>query len=372
MHIVQILPALNEGGVERGTVELNREFVRRGHRSTVISAGGKLAEKIAACGGEHIPLEMKSKNPLTAVSRAAKLRDLLNELQPSIVHYRSRVPGWLFILANRTLKLPFVSTVHGFNSVSLYSRVMTFGGRVICPGSGVVEYIRKNYKVPDKKIRLIPRGIDPDLFDHHKLDMNFIAEFEERYGLRDAFVVLAVGRVTQLKGYDVLIRAVAKAKEKLLNIKCVIVGGVDSSRAGYAESLRKLIRELGVEDQVAFAGGQTRIAEIYACADVLTSSNESKPEAFGRTMAEALAMDCPVIASRFGGALDIVRDGQNGFLYAPGDSDKLAELLLKIPVTKFICLREDALARFGLDQMVDKTLAVYEEVLADAKTSCEL
>ncbi len=366
MHIVQILPALNEGGVERGTVELNRELVKLGHTSTVISSGGKLVGQIGADGGEHKNLDVKSKNPLTALSRVAKLRELLTELNPSIVHYRSRVPGWLFVMANKPLKLPFVSTVHGFNSVSFYSRVMTFGQRVICPGCEVVDYIKKHYKVPNEKIRLVFRGIDPQLFDHHRLDMNFMAEFEERYSLRDAFVVLGVGRVTQLKGYDVLIRAVAAAKDKIPDIKCVIVGGVESSRVGYAESLRHLVKELDVEDQVAFAGGQKRIAEIYTCGDVITSNNERKPETFGRTMAEALSMGCPVIATRFGGALDIVKEGENGYLYTPGDHKELAQLLIKSYSAKFTGLREDALARFGLDQMVSKTLSVYEEVLAEA------
>ena len=194
--------------------------------------------------------------------------------------------------------------------------------------------------------------------------MNFMAELEDRYNLRDAFVVLGVGRVTQLKGYDVLIRAVAAAREKLPNIKCLIVGGVASSRAGYAESLRLLVKELGVEDSVAFTGGQTRMAEIYTCANVLTSNNERKPEAFGRTMAEALAMDCPVVATRLGGALDIIREGENGFLYTPGDHNELAALLVKVAGVKFTGLREDVLDRFGLDRMVENTLAVYEEVLS--------
>jgi glycosyltransferase involved in cell wall biosynthesis len=123
-----------------------------------------------------------------------------------------------------------------------------------------------------------------------------------------------------------------------------------------------LVKDLKVEDVVAFAGGQTKIAEIYVCADVLTSNNSSKPESFGRTMAEALAMDCPVIATRFGGALDIVKEGVNGHFYNPGDVDQLAELLVESASRKFSGLREDALERFGLKQMVEKTIAVYEEV----------
>ncbi len=363
MHIVQILPALNEGGVERGTVELSREFVQRGHRSTVISSGGKLARQITADGGAHLLFDAKSKNPLSVPQRVARLRTLLRALNPSVVHYRSRVPGWLFILANRSLKLPFVSTVHGFNSVNAYSRVMTFGERVICPGSGVVDYIRQHYAVPEGKIRLIYRGIDPVHFDPQRLDLNFISEFEERYGLRDAYVVLGVGRITQLKGYDVLIRAVARAAAKVPQIKCVIVGSADSSRAAYAETLQQLAKELKIEDQVIFAGGQTKMAEIYALGSVLTSNNSHKPESFGRSMAEALAMNTPVIAARFGGALDIVREGVNGRLYEPGDVDTLAEILVEFSQRRFSALREDALQRFGLQQMVEKTLAVYQEVV---------
>ena len=112
MHILQILPALDEGGVERGTVELNREFVRRGHVSTVISSGGRMVSTVEREGGRHVTLEVKSKNPLTALARAAALRRALVAIQPDLIHFRSRVPGWLVRLANRSLRLPVVSTVH--------------------------------------------------------------------------------------------------------------------------------------------------------------------------------------------------------------------------------------------------------------------
>jgi glycosyltransferase involved in cell wall biosynthesis len=363
MHILQILPALDEGGVERGAVELNREFVRRGHASTVVSNGGRLAETVERDGGRHLTFDVKSKNPLTVPARAAALRRALAAARPDIVHFRSRVPGWLFVLANRTLHLPFVSTVHGFNSVSAYSRVMTAGQRVIVPSSSVADYIRKHYGTPADKIRLVPRGIDPQLFDPARLDAAFMADFRQRHGLEGRFVVLGVGRITQLKGYDALIDATALARGEIPHIKTVIVGGAEPARAGYAQTLREQVRRLGLEDHVAFAGSQSKLAEIYACGDVLVSGNRSKPEAFGRSMAEALAMDCPVIASRFGGALDIVREGVDGWLVAPGDAAGIADRLALAAQTAFTGLRADALARFSLDQMVEKTLAVYEEVL---------
>ena len=367
MHIVQILPALDEGGVERGTVELNREFVRRGHASTVISSGGRLAPEIERDGGRHLRLDVKSKNPLTVPARVRALRQALRELSPDLVHYRSRVPGWLFVLANRTLQLPFVSTVHGFNSVGLYSRIMTRGQRVICPSTSVVDHIRTHYRTPEAKIRLVYRGIDPQQFDPARLDAAFIADFRRAYGLDGRFVVLGVGRITPLKGYDVLIRATDRVRAALPAIKTVIVGGAEAARAGYEQELHALVRSLKLEDHVVFTGSQQRMAEIYACGHVLVSGNNAKPEAFGRSMAEALAMGCPVIATRFGGALDIVREGFNGWLVEPDNEEQLADRLVRASSAGFSGLREDALARFSLEQMVTGTLAVYDELLAQPK-----
>ena len=362
-HIVQILPALNEGGVERGTVEISRELVKRGYRSTVISSGGKLVDTLTRDGAEHISLDVKSKNLLTVPVRVSRLADTLNRIKPDLVHYRSRVPGWLFMFANRCLQIPFVSTVHGLNSVNRYSRIMTQGMRVICPSNAVVEYIRKHYDTPEEKIRLIHRGIDPEQFDPAKLDRAFISDFRQRYAPDTHFVVLGVGRITPVKGYDTLIHATALLRYNIPNIRTLIVGSAEASRTAHLEALKQTIAQLGLQDTVLFTGGQRNMAEIYSCGNVLVSSNTAKPEAFGRSMAEALAMNCPVIATASGGALDIVRDGMDGWLIPPNDDEILAHQLLKASRTTFRNLREDALARFSLQQMVDKTEAVYREIL---------
>ncbi|MEI7900232.1 MAG: glycosyltransferase family 4 protein, partial [bacterium] len=266
--------------------------------------------------------------------------------------------------------LPFVSTVHGFNSVNAYSKIMTVGQRVICISTSVSEHIRTHYQTPPEKIRLIPRGLDPQQFDDRNLDLAFMAAFRKQHGLEGRFVVLGVGRITQLKGYEVLIRATALARERLPQIKTVIVGGAEAARAEYGRGLQRLVEALGLQEHVVFAGSQRQLAEIYTCGNVMVSSNRTKPEAFGRTMAEALAMGCPVIATRFGGALDIVREGFNGWLVEPGDAAQLADRLVQASCTRFTGLREDALARFSLDAMVTRTLAVYDEVLQGTAPAC--
>ena len=362
-HIVQILPALNEGGVERGTVEISRELVKRGHRCTVISCGGKLVETLLRVGAEHVQMDVKSKNLLTAPTRAARLAGILRDLRPDLVHFRSRVPGWLFTFANRRLRIPFVSTVHGFNSVSPYSRIMTAGMRVICPSTAVVAYIRKHHNTPEEKISLIHRGIDPDQFDPAKLNRAFISDFRTQYAPGNPFVVLGVGRITPVKGYDALIRATALARKDVPNMRTLIVGSAEARRTGHLEALKQTVAQLGLQDTVLFTGGQRNMAEVYACGNVLVSSNTAKPEAFGRSMAEALAMGCPVIATASGGALDIVRDGKDGWLVPPNDVDALAQRLVMASKTMFHHLREDALERFSLKLMVDKTENVYRELL---------
>jgi len=187
MRIVQLLPELNEGGVERGTMELSRELVKLGHESIVISAGGKLQEQIEKDGGKHIAFDVCSKNPLSAPWRIIKLRKLLRTLNPDILHARSRVPAWLTYLANKRLHIPFVTTVHGFNSVSSYSAIMTKGDRVICVSEAIKSYIQEYYQTEEKKITVIPRGIDLEKFNPENIDRDFMNLFMKSNRLKDKY-----------------------------------------------------------------------------------------------------------------------------------------------------------------------------------------
>lgn len=362
MHIVQILPELNQGGVERGAVELNRELVLRGHRSTVISAGGTLVPQIAQDGGQHITLDVCSKNPLTFFFRARKVRITLYVLRPNILHARSRVPAWLCWFANKRLKIPFVTTVHGFNSVSKYSEIMTKGDHVICVSNPIKAYIQDNYGTPSDKITVIHRGINPNEFDPDKLDQGWIDAFKEKHALNGSFVVTAVGRITELKDYETFIRAVADCARNIPTIRGLIVGGVRHDKQAYHERLKALVKELHTEEQIIFAGSHTMLPEIYALSDVLVSSSK-QPESFGRTLIEAMAMNTPVIAVRHGGALDIIQEGKSGFFFDPGNFKQLSDLLQRTREIPCETLREYVLRQFSQKQMVNETVAVYRRLL---------
>jgi glycosyltransferase involved in cell wall biosynthesis len=190
MHIVQLIPSLNEGGTERGVVDLNREFVRRGIQNTVVSSGGKLATQIVEQGGRHIVCDVKSKNPLTFPLRVLKLRKILRDLSPDILHVRSRVPGWLVRFANMPLGVPVVSTVHGFNTVNGYSRIMVRAERVIGASEAMRSYLRQHYGITDERFRLIPRGMDAEGFNPEKLDRNWMEAFKTLQDLEGKFWAL--------------------------------------------------------------------------------------------------------------------------------------------------------------------------------------
>ena len=361
MRIVQVIPELNEGGVERGVVELNREFVKKGIESFVISAGGKLENQINLDGGNHIKFDVCSKNIFTVFRRVKGLKKILKEIKPDIIHVRSRVPAWLVYFTNKRLNIKVVSTVHGFNSVGFYSSIMQKADAVICVSNSIKEYIQKHYQTSENKITVIPRGIDLELFNPKNIDETFIENFKKEFNLKDKFVVSSVGRVTQLKDYETFIKAISLVKKEIPNIVGLIVGGVRSDKEDYLNSLKSLIKQLDLEENIICTGSQSRIEQIYALSDVVISSSK-KPESFGRAVAEAICMNKPVIATNHGGVKDIIIENENGFFFEVGNDKELADNILKSRTLKF-----DGYAyissNFSLGNMVNKTVNVYYKLI---------
>ncbi len=362
MKIVQLLPELNEGGVERGVVELNREFIKRGHKSIVISSGGKMVPLITEMGGEHITFDVCSKNPLTVPLRSFKLARLFTELKPDVIHARSRVPAWLCHFANKKTDFPFVTTVHGMNSISRYSRIMATGDQTICVSEVIKAYLLENYQGLDPdRLHVIQRGVDMNVFDPAAVDSAFVSELKEHLGLENTFIVGSVGRITYLKDYETFIAAIARCKGEIPNIRGVIVGGVRQDKQAYLESLKQLAKSQGVEREIIFAGSQTRMPEVYALFDVMVNAS-LKMGNVGRTVTEGLAMNTPVIATTFEGLRNLVVDGVNGYIIKNQDVDGLAKSMLSLYQAPIKETRTTVDPTFTLDAMVESTLAVYRKL----------
>ncbi|MDD3324238.1 MAG: glycosyltransferase family 4 protein [Sulfurospirillaceae bacterium] len=358
MKIVQLLPELNEGGVERGVVELSRELVKRGLQSVVISNGGKLITQLESDGALHVRLDVCSKNILTAPWRIFKLYRTLKSLKPDILHVRSRVPAWMVFFANAFLHIPLISTVHGFNGVSFYSRIMTHSSHVICVSNAIKTYIQKHYNTSESKITVIPRGVDLEKFNPNHLDKIFMDEFISQFSLQGKWVVSTIGRITQLKDLETFIKAIAILKKDFPNIVGLVVGGVREDKQKYFESLQTLVESLHVKEQILFCGSTDKVAEVYALSDIVVSSSK-KPESFGRSVAEAIALNTPVVATNHGGVLDIIMDGENGYFTAIGDEVDLAKNIAKAKILRFDgynYIKEN----FSLEKMMNSTIGIYK------------
>jgi len=394
MKAIQLVPAMEEGGVERYVVRLNAILSGAGWENVVVSRGGKLDAEIEKGGGRVVHQEMKSKNPLTALGRAWRVRALLKREKPDVVCAHSRIPAWLFVLASHGLGIRWMTYAHGANSISRYSRVMTKGDLIMCPSNFIREYLTKAYGVDGSRFRVVPHGIDAGRFDPEKVDVAFVEDMKRTWGIGpDTKVVMSIGRITRIKGFDTLIRAVAQMrglgglgsmqsvpsklpKPSKPSLKLIIVGGAEKGKEAYLDELKALACKLGMEQAVVFAGQQSKTPECLSIADVVVSANTKKPESFGLSMAEALMMGKPVVAKAFGGALDIVRDGVDGILVRAGEKDEsgekgvveaFAEAITKAFTVSpshhltFDAIRAAARERFDFGIMAARTLAVYEE-----------
>ena len=361
LAIVQLLPALDLGGVERGTLEIARAIVAAGHRSIVVSDGGRLVERLVRDGSEHIAWKIGAKSPLT-LRFIAKLDALVRAQRIDIIHARSRVPAWIGWLAWRrmspTMRPRLVTTVHGMYSVSRYSEVMTYGERVIAVSRAVADYISRAYpRCPRGKVRIIPRGVDADEFPYgHVPDANWRAQWKrDQPFLAGKRLIVLPGRVTRLKGHETFIEVLARLRTTHRDAHGIVVGG---GRPGRIAALKALATRL--DAPVTLLGPRDDVREIIA-SSALVVSTSTQPESFGRTVLEALRLGIPVAGFDHGGVGEILSDVFPPGRVAVGDRGTLAERISHFLDDPPQVPKSDA---YSLDAMQSTTVRLYEELAA--------
>ncbi|RJN18108.1 glycosyltransferase [Xanthomonas vasicola] len=365
LTVVQLLPALQSGGVERSTLEIAAALVRAGHRAVVVSAGGRLVQPLLDVGGEHLTLEIGRKSLLT-LRHLVGLRRLFAELGADIVHARSRLPAWLGWYALRGMpeatRPRFVTTVHGLNSPSRYSAVMTYGERVICVSQTVRDYVRAHYPQTDpKRLRTIPRGVDIAQFPRRLQPDRRARAWAQTLlpGLpAEAALLLLPGRGTRLKGHTDGLQLLADVRAAGMPAFLWLPGAREPGREAYVRELEADAARLGVADAVAFTEPTDRIAEAYAASNLVLQLSR-KPEAFGRTVVEALSVGRPVLGWAHGGVGELLAELQPSGAVAAFDAQALcahALTLLQQPPAA------PAVIPYTLQAMQAATLKVYDEL----------
>ena len=291
LKVIQILPTLNTGGVERGVLDFNNYLVKKGHESYVISNGGRQVKNLIEDGGNHIHLQISNKSIFT-LFQAKKLADVINEISPDIVHIRSRVPAWVLQLSKIFIKNPrpiIFSTFHGLYSTPFYSRIMASFDRVIAISKTVEKYVNENYERYLKKPpRLIYRGSDEKYFSNSFVPSESYKDnfFKQFTNLKNQKIITFPGRLSSWKGQESFIKLMSDLPDDYSGL---IVGPYKSAKPKYLNSLKKLIEDYRLQNRVYFYNAKDDIREIYYLSEVVLNLS-SKPEPFGRTILEAAMM----------------------------------------------------------------------------------
>ena len=366
LTVVQLLPALHSGGVERSTLEVAQALVAAGHRAIVVSAGGRLVQPLLDSGAEHLTLDIGRKSLLT-LRHVVALRRLFADTGADIVHARSRLPAWLGWHALRGLpqarRPRWVTTMHGLNSPGRYSGIMASGERVICVSQTVRDYLLRHYPATDlARLRVVPRGVDAAQFPR-------VARSDRRPRLAvagrhpalagDGPLLLLPGRGTRLKGHAHALQLLATLQAQGVPARLWMPGAREPGREAYVRELEQHAAALGIGDALAITEPTPRIAQAYAASDLVLQLSD-KPEAFGRTVLEALCVGRPVLGWNHGGVGELLAQLQPSGAVAHGDAAALAQCaqaLLHHPPAL------PARVPFTLQAMQRATLDVYGELV---------
>jgi len=372
--VLQLLPALVSGGVERGTIDVASALVESGWRALVVSNGGPMVHELERAGAEHIMLPVHSKNPLLWRANFDALVNLIHREGVDLVHAASRIPAWLGWRAARRNNCAFVTSFHqrpvaGTALKRLYNSVMVRGDRVIAISHYVAERLLVDYQFETSRLRVIPRGVDLSFFDPDSVPAERLIRLTNKWRLPDGVpIVMLPGRITKWKGHALLIDALALLEKG--SFHCLMVGE-DTAKPALKARLESRIASAGLTPYVHIVGRTDDMPAAYKLADVVVSASLD-PEPFGRVMIEAQAMGRPIVAADHGGARESVIEGITGWLVRPNDPAALAEGIrsaLTLDAAARARLSGTAIAHvrenFSRWQMCARTMAVYREALEE-------
>ena len=362
-----MLPALEEGGVECETVELAGYLVSQGHRSLVISAGGRMVPALTTAGTIHHTWPHIGEKSPRCLQYFLTLRRFLIENQVDILHLRSRLPAWVGYLVWKSLprnKRPYlVTTFHGFHSINAYSAIMAKGQTVIAVSRCIAEHIKDAYGVSDSRISVIYGSYDRNFFDLQQVEKERMDVLRNQWGIAkdNAPVILLPGRITRLKGHGFFIRSLARIQHLPWIAICT---GDLAQNPDLAVELQDMAVRSGLAGRIRFTGYCQDMPAALKMAQVVVSSS-IKPESFGRIAVEAQAMETPVIATAHGGSLETVRDRETGWLVQPGNEEEMAGAMTEALSDQELCRRMGKRGRawvevqFTARKLFEQTLDVY-------------
>lgn len=369
-HIVHLVYAFDTGGMENGMVNLFNTLPPERFRHTVIALTGfsRFKERIT---GQQVDFYALDKKPGHAPGVFVRLYRLLRELKPDLLHTRNlaALEGmFVGVLAGIPVR------VHGEHGRDVFDLDGTnwkynllrrcarpFVHRYITVSQDLENWLTGRLGIRANRVTQIYNGVDTVRF--HPRSGAAQAILPAGFNTADSVIFGSVGRMAAVKDYPTLIRAFASVAEHIPHARLVLVGGGTE----HADCLQ-LAKSLGIADKIWMPGERQDIPQLMQAMDVfvLPSLNEG----ISNTILEAMASGLPVVATRVGGNVELVKDGVIGALTAAGDAGAMAGILLNYARQPELARRQGQAARqwveqgFSLSAMAGAYVSVYEQVLA--------
>jgi glycosyltransferase involved in cell wall biosynthesis len=320
VRIVQLIPSLAVGGLERVATTLTLQLHERGNDVIVCSRGAELnlafQDALQSAGVPIVRIPRPRPNPRALVASVRALAPLLREHRPDIVHAHNPAAAVVAAFA-RPRETAIVMTYHGVapSQLRLAARPLALAADIVVGiGPAASEEIARA-GFPRARLRTVNNAVDASVSRPRD-------EIRSELGLADDDeVVTMVGRYAEEKNHALLLDAFAQLDRPRLRGVLVGVGPLEAE-------LRQRVRELGLDDRVLLTGARADAIDVVAASDVLALT--SRREGLGLTLIEALSVGTPVVATAVGGIIDVVGDGEAGLLVPSGDVAALRDAIERL------------------------------------------
>ena len=377
--ILQVIPRMELGGAESGTLEISNFMRRKGWKVIVASAGGSLVKKLNINHVDHINLQLDSKNPFIIFFNIFRLASIIKKFKVKIVHVRSRAPAWSAYYACKFFKgIKLVTTVHGaYKNQNIikkfYNSIMLKSDKIIAISKYIKNYLYKEYKFTKsdlKKINVIPRGVNLNLYDNKNIDSNRLFTKLKDWDIPDdAIVIIFPARIAPFKGHKTLIKAISILKKNINNKFIFLLVGSINKNSSFEKEITSIINDYKIQENIKFLGICSDMPAAYKLSDIVVSPAD-KPEGFGRIIIEAQSMERLILASAHGGSLELIKNNQNGFLFEPLNALDLAnklKFLIKLSKkekTKIIrYAKKEVTEKYNINKMCYLNLQLYNSLI---------
>jgi len=362
MNILILTTHFNAGGITSYILSLTCGFVQKGHRVYIASSGGNMTEALKAFGGVHIELDINTKSEISPKIYKAvnKLQSFIRENAIDIVHSQTRVTQVVATMLRHFQRIPHVATCHGFFKARISRKIFPcWGDATIAISPQVAEHLTEDLRVSKERIFLIPHGVQ---VKELSVSVNQKEEKRKELNLKKGVILGIVARLSDVKGIDVAIAAMKEVIKTAPETSLLIIGeGKEKS------SLQGLVDELDLQENVLFLPIVNDLDSVLPFLDIFVMP--SRQEGLGLSVMEAQARGLPVVASGVGGLLSLIKDGETGLLVPKENPAALAAAIVMLMDNMEKARELGAAAKafieknFSPDQMIDKTLEIYQGAL---------